>query len=682
MTITISTSVTSTVVLDAGNGYGVIITTDGTIRIDGKGADGIKGTTGTVTNDGHIYAGTGTAGINSGSGGVGVFLPSGTVYNAGAIYGGTGGTGVGTYIYNNGGTGVDAKDVVNTGYIYGGNGGRALRSRQTPGSGAAGVYSAHGTVTNSGTIKGGTGGEGVNPSNGGAGVVLGYSSMVNKGIVIGGDTSPYGFPQHARYDGYGGVGVSLKGGTLTNAGSIHGGESYGATHPSAYSQVNGAGVYVFVGTLYNSGTIIGGAISAQTKSNAYGSAGVDAEGSTVVNTGTIIGGAGVYVGAAGLVLDGGTVLNEGLITLGTGSITKSGYGVVIESGTFTNAGTVVGGEFSVDLGGSGSTLVIDPGAVFDGNVAVIDGATDTIVFGSGSQAGTFNTGTSNINLSNFGTFAETSHATWSLVGSGYFNGQTTISGLLGIAGSFSLGHSVAGTGTISVHAGATLSGTGSWTVAAIDSGLIEATSKTLTLDHISGSGSLIAGSGDTIDLTSGGTLTEKISGAGTLELGSGSWHVNKATLAPGLLKTGTKALLTDAGSIATTVTNDGTITAYGGTLSLTKAVSGTGTFLIKETQALSFGSSVAGGTVVFDTSGATLDLADPSGFAATLADFATQDSIDLLKHVVTKDSFSAGTLTLTDGSTVVAALHFSGTYTAADFSIKSDGHGGTSIGFA
>jgi len=387
------------------------------------------------------------------------------------------------------------------------------------------------------------------------------------------------------------------------------------------------------------------------------------------------------------VLVGGSALNKGLITSGSAEENaQHGIGVQIDGGTFINDGTVTGSTDSVFFTGTlTSTLAIDPGAVFNGAVGAAV-SHNVLILAYGYQAGTLSgLGTSpgtGVNFSGFSTLKEDSGATWSITGVNAFNGSATLAGLIDLDGRLALNGNAAGTGTIAVASGATLSGTGTWSLAVTDAGLIEATKNTLTLANVSGAGSLVAETKTTVDLTAGGTLTEKVSGAGTLELGGGKWHFGTSTLAIGSLEIGAKVLLTDAGSIATTVTNNGTITAYGGTLSLTKAVSGTGTFLIAETQALSFGAGVTGQTVVFDKSGATLDLADPSGFAATLADFATQDSIDLLKHVVTEDSFSAGTLTLTDGSTVVAALHFSGTYTAADFSIKSDGHGGTSIGFA
>ena len=71
----------------------------------------------------------------------------------------------------------------------------------------------------------------------------------------------------------------------------------------------------------------------------------------------------------------------------------------------------------------------------------------------------------------------------------------------------------------------------------------------------------------------------------------------------------------------------------------------------------------------------------PGGFGGTIAEFATNNSVDLLKTPATSETFAGGVLTVKDGSTVVANLHFAGSYTSSSFALASNGHGGTFIHF-
>jgi hypothetical protein len=129
-----------------------------------------------------------------------------------------------------------------------------------------------------------------------------------------------------------------------------------------------------------------------------------------------------------------------------------------------------------------------------------------------------------------------------------------------------------------------------------------------------------------------------------------------------------------------TVTNDGIIDAAGGTVTFKTAVRGTGMINIDNggTASLLKG-SVAGEHVDFLTGGSLLDLTKATTFKGTIQDFAVVDKIDLIKTAETSYSFANGVLTVKDNSKTVASLHFSGTYTTGDFTLSSDGHGGTFI---
>ena len=99
----------------------------------------------------------------------------------------------------------------------------------------------------------------------------------------------------------------------------------------------------------------------------------------------------------------------------------------------------------------------------------------------------------------------------------------------------------------------------------------------------------------------------------------------------------------------------------------------------------------AGGTiddVIFAGPNASLVLAQASAFTGTISGWQDHDSIDLgdilfsdgvtsLAYAANGDN-SGGTLTVSDG-THTASLSLLGQYSAADFALSADGHGGTLI---
>jgi hypothetical protein len=291
----------------------------------------------TITNTGSVNLSllanlTGGAGVINGS-------PAGGVTNQGEIIAGTG------IIYAAGGAGVQMNGGTltnsTTGQIAGGTGGYGS------GGGGMGVDLSAGGLNNSGHITGGAGSRAV------------YGGGVGGGGYYGG--GGYGGPPaNAGLGGSGGTGAKLGAGTVaTNSGSITGGSGGDGYNVGGRG---GIGVYLKGGALTNSGSIAGGA------------GGISGQGPG----GT--GGAGVY-------LDGGTLTTSGAISFGLGGAAYGG----------STAGA--NGD-AVRFGAAVGTLIVDPGAVFTGQVAAnsavndtleLAGASDSTLTGFGSQFTGFST---------------------------------------------------------------------------------------------------------------------------------------------------------------------------------------------------------------------------------------------------------------------------------------------------
>ncbi|MDB5979018.1 MAG: hemagglutinin-related autotransporter protein, partial [Pseudomonas sp.] len=314
-------------------------------------------------------------------------------------------------------------------------------------SGALGIYntSSIGTLTNSGSIHGGSVGIS-NGSSSGSNTGISIGTLTNSGSIVGGN------------DGILNVGTID---TLNNSGTIHG-DDKGILNYGTITSLNNAtdgtisgdnyGIYTtgHIDTLSNSGAINAGSSSGSgiynngsigTLSNSgtiSGAYGIGNEGSidTLTNTGTISGSiTGIYnygsIGAlnnSGTISGGrssgifnpgsiGTLTNSGTLSgrngiwnggsIGSigglnnsGLITGSSYAIYNESGatlgTVTNSGTIAGSiknYATQDLtinGGTGSTFGILTGSssgtgVGSDNIGNIYNYRSNVVFGSGNQ---------------------------------------------------------------------------------------------------------------------------------------------------------------------------------------------------------------------------------------------------------------------------------------------------------
>jgi hypothetical protein len=189
-------------------------------------------------------------------------------------------------------------------------------------------------------------------------------------------------------------------------------------------------------------------------------------GGTVRNSGSIFGTFGVNIRDGGSVINVGTISGQvGVSISGGGSVTNAGSidgGVTIDFGTVTNDGTIscalspLDPVDSVMMGpGDGSdTLIVDPGAVFNGPAVAAGRETNTLELAPGN--GTIG-GIGNGQFLGFRTLDVEAGATWTLTGA---NKIATVlnSGLLNVAGSLTVTNAVdpSSTGTFMLAGGASL----------------------------------------------------------------------------------------------------------------------------------------------------------------------------------------------------------------------------------
>jgi hypothetical protein len=257
-----------------------------------------------------------------------------------------------------------------------------------------------------------------------------------------------------------------------------------------------------------------------------------------------------------------------------------------------------------------------------------------------------------------------------------------------------------------------LDGAGS-EIQALDTGT--GTQRTLdrSLANIAMGGSLALLDGRDFTATANGGA---FSDGGVLNLGGVTFTATTLTIAAGGLLEGSgnvSGAVIDAGSVAVsggmlsffgTLTNSGTMDVTGGTLSLVGnttnngtidvasgvassmfGITGAGTLEVGATGTLTLENGALGGQIVDFLAGAgTVDLDHPLSFFGAIVGFGGADQIDLTKptgFAETGYNYSDGVLTIVDGSSTVASLHFEGSYSTGSFALSSDGHSGVLLTF-
>ena len=530
------------------------------------------------------------------------------------------------------------------------------------------------TVTGEATIAGTVSGAGTLALTHGGLTVTSGASLTVANVTLSGAVT-MGIRESLTYGGTLSVGSGsdiaiTPGDTLTLSGTatFAGGTSgSGILLLSAGSDTADAGVKLASAlTLANGATLaIDGAVSASgTLSEATGTTFTIGAGDTLSLSGSASRIAGTVSGAGTLNLSGGGVTFAAGTNLSVADWTLSSGGKATIGSGLTYGGVLTEA--------SGATLTVSNALTLTGTGTVLSGAiggTAALILSNGSQA--------------IDSGAALTTARWELAGSDTVavNESTSYAGIY---------TQLAGT-TLTVAAGDTLSLTGTATLEATINGAGTVNVSSTTVAGLVLGGTMTLNDVGTISQTGALTLGDTSANAVTLSIGAaGSYDIaanvgiaigaspSSAIDDNGLL---IKSGGTGTSAIAVGIVDNGHIEASTGTLDLMQAVTGSGAMQVDAGATLEFGSSAASTlAMTFNGANATLALAIPSSFAATISDFAAGDDIDLLKITATSAVLENGDqLLITKGHTTIATLQLSGSYTGYTFGTVSDGHGGTDI---
>lgn len=599
----------------------------GTVGVGGAAGASTTGSTAITGQAGGAGGGVGSQGAfdgGGGGGGAGVdsTTASASLINATTVTGGAGGAGgSGTYEYNGGGGGggvglsmVDGS-LTNSGTIAGGAGGNGGVGGSVGGGGGGGdgvdVTGTAGTViVNTGTIAGGTGGssDGGQQGGGGEGIVGASLSITNSGTISGG--SGLGGTANA-IEFTGGTnaltletGSTLTGNIAIDAGSVMFNQTSAQTLSNA---ITGAGSVIVGGT----GTLTLTGVSTYT-------------GGTTIDAGTLRLGDGATDGQiAGAVVDNGTLVFDEASAATTFSSAISGSGSVIQAGSQT---LTLSGNNSYSGGTqiqSGTLVIGSSTALGTGRVALSDGA--GLIFGA--------TGLSLANdftLSGVSTWTVASGDTASVAGTLASTGGLALAG----GGTLTLTGANTYTGTTTIGAGTlALSGAGSIAQSAgvIDNGTfdISATTGGASITALTGSGAVVLGARALSVTQASGTFDGTISGTGGLSVTGGTQTLGNANSYSGAttIASGATLALSGQGSIAQTsgVADNGVLdisaTTAGAVLSNlsgTGSVSiGTRTLTLSGADGVFSGSFTGSGKLIKQGAGAFILDGDSSAYTGT-----------------------------------------------------------------
>jgi hypothetical protein len=219
-----------------------------------------------------------------------------------------------------------------------------------------------------------------------------------------------------------------------------------------------------------------------------------------------------------------------------------------------------------------------------------------------------------------------------------------------------------------LNATITLSGTGS-TIESLNT----ATNSYTTVDNRLST----IGTAGVLNLVGGRNLTANINFTdnGLLNLGGTTFTENALTI-------GATGIARGAGSIAAAITDNGIVNAVGGTLTLTKAVTGTGTLQIASGANLTLATTdTASGGVSFTGAGSALTLNTAGGLLAKINGLVG-NSLVLPNATIASASISGTLLTLNLGSAGSVSYTLTSAIAQNKLAISSNGHTLTAYGNA
>ncbi len=471
------------------------------------------------------------------------------------------------------------------------------------------------------------------------GGVAGYGTIDNAGKIGG---------------GVGGAGIVLSaGGGIANSGAITGG---GGSDGYRFGGDGGAGIVLFAGGgIANSGVITGGGGGQGSRDRGYGGNGGDgiilkSDGS-VVNAGRITGGGGgggEYGGAAGagvFLFGGGGVVTNGsagdrtaLITGGIGIAALGTAGTTVTN--FATIASIYGDPrgTAISFANAKAVLVLAGGSRLVGQAVGGGGTLDLAAAGGpGTLSGL------GIQITGFAQYAVLAGADWTLDGVNRIGSHKTLTDAgrlaLGSGGLFNVAYG----GREIVAAGGVASGT------VVRYGGREYVHGTASGDTVSSGGRQVVGVGGVAN-----AVTVTVSGDQTVSSGGAA-----------------------SGTI---VGSGGTEIVYAGGTTNATTISGG---LVE----VMSGAYVSGRLFTF-SGGGTLQLDRSVYFKGQIAGFAVPDQLDLRDIAFVSGtttvsfaeaaSHTSGTLTVASGAHT-AKLTLLGSYVTSQFTLTSDGHGGTLV---
>jgi hypothetical protein len=438
-----------------------------------------------------------------------------------------------------------------------------------------------------------------------------------------------------------------------------------------------------------------------------------------MNAGTITGGA-YAVRFAGnftdrLILDPGAVLQGKVLGGSCTNTLELAAASPAASGTLANFGSEFKNfsQLAVDAGATWSLTAANPFGGASGLPAVSLGAGATLNLTGGGALAADITGTGTLQLEGGSAFSFAGADTLEpaalvvdagavLFGVGTIGSATDVAGrVTASSGTLVLDGALSGAGTLSASQGAaidllgggtfagTLAGSGSFVVR---TGLTLDAGANMSASSILDAANLALGAGEHLRIGAGQSFTVSAAQGHTVSISgaSGAGFTNAGTFtASGIGSDAITTAFTNTATVSSlaglltflgTVSNQGTIDAASGLVSFQTSVAGKGALQIGATGTLSLTLGAAPGqTVDFMAGTGLLELTDATAFNGTISGFSANDRIDLLNTPETSYTYVNNLLTVKNGTSTVAALHFTGA--SNSFSLTSDTHGGTFILF-